>query len=82
MARTLDPHSASSQFFINVNDNDFLNHTGKDADRWGYCVFGKVTKGEDIVDKIKMVDTGNHGFHQDVPNEAVMIEKVSIASSS
>ena len=82
MARTMDPHSASSQFFINVNDNDFLNHTGKDADRWGYCVFGKVTKGEDIVDKIKMVDTGNHGFHQDVPNEAVMIEKVSIASSS
>ena len=79
MARTMDPHSASSQFFINVNNNDSLNHTGKNSQGWGYCVFGKVVKGEDIVDKIKAVDTGNHGYHQDVPREAVIVKKVTVA---
>ena len=79
MARTMDPHSASAQFFINVKDNDFLNHTGKDMQGWGYCVFGKVTAGMDVVKKIKQVKTGSNGPHQDVPVEAVIIEKVSIA---
>ena len=81
MARTMDPHSASSQFFINVSDNHFLNYTAKNSQGWGYCVFGKVVKGEDIVDKIKGVDTGAHGPHQDVPKEAVIIEKVTISES-
>lgn len=78
MARTGDPHSATSQFFINVNDNDFLNHTGKNAQGWGYCVFGQVTEGMDVVNTIKNLPTGNKGFHQNVPNETVIIEKVSI----
>lgn len=79
MARTSDPHSATAQFFINVKDNTFLNHTGKNANGWGYCVFGKVTAGMDVVNKIKSVKTGSKGFHQDVPKEAVIIQKVSIA---
>jgi peptidyl-prolyl cis-trans isomerase B (cyclophilin B) len=79
MARTGDPHSATAQFFINVKDNTFLNHTGKNANGWGYCVFGKVTAGMDVVNKIKGVKTGSKGFHQDVPKEAVIIQKVSIA---
>lgn len=79
MARTMDPHSASAQFFINVKDNDFLNHKSKDSQGWGYCVFGKVTKGMDTVAKIKAVATGNSGGHQDVPKEAVTIEKVTVA---
>ncbi len=79
MARTTDPHSASAQFFINIKDNDFLNHTRKDAQGWGYCVFGKVINGLDVVSKIKQVKTGSNGPHQDVPVEAVIIEKVSIA---
>jgi len=79
MARTSDPHSASSQFFINVKDNSFLNHTAKTSSGWGYCVFGKVSAGMDVVNKIKSVKTGNKGFHQDVPKEAVIIQKVSIA---
>lgn len=78
MARTMDPNSASSQFFINVKDNDFLNHTGKNTQGWGYCVFGKVTAGQDIVDTIKTVETGSSGFHQDVPVKAVVIEKVTV----
>lgn len=82
MARTSDPHSASSQFFINVKDNDFLNHSGKDAQGWGYCVFAKVTDGMDVVDKIKGVETANHGMHQDVPVAPVKIESVSIAAET
>ncbi len=75
MARTGDPHSATAQFFINIADNDFLNHTAPNAQGWGYCVFGKVTAGADIVDKIKGVKTGNRGGHENVPAEDVIIEK-------
>ncbi|OWS71718.1 cyclophilin [Polynucleobacter aenigmaticus] len=78
MARTSDPHSATAQFFINVNDNDFLNHTAPNAQGWGYAVFGKVTGGQDVVDVIRKVKTGNTGFHQDVPAEDVVIEKASV----
>ena len=78
MARTPDPHSASSQFFINVKDNNFLDFRSETPDGWGYCVFGKVTDGMDVVDSIKGVKTGNAGFHQDVPVEDVVIEKVII----
>ena len=79
MARTMDPHSATAQFFINVKDNNFLNFTSKDSQGWGYAVFGKVTEGTDVVDKIKEVATGSHGMHQDVPQDPVIIEKVSVA---
>lgn len=79
MARTNDPHSATAQFFINVKDNSFLNHSSKSAQGWGYCVFGKVTGGMDVVEKIKSVKTGTKGFHQDVPVEAIVIEKVTVA---
>ena len=79
MARTQDPHSATAQFFINVNNNDFLNHSGKSVNGWGYCAFGKVTEGMDVVEKIKVVKTGNHGYHQDVPVEPVIIEKAVVA---
>ncbi len=79
MARTMDPDSASAQFFINIKDNDFLNHSAKTTQGWGYCVFAKVTLGTDIVDKIKAVPTGSNGFHQDVPNEPVIINKVTFA---
>lgn len=75
MARTGDPHSATSQFFINVANNDFLNHTAPTSQGWGYAVFGKVVEGTEIVDKIKSVKTGRSGFHEDVPNEDVVIEK-------
>lgn len=75
MARTNAPHSASSQFFINVANNGFLNHTGQNASGWGYAVFGKVVEGTDVVDKIKAVKTGNKGGHSDVPLEDVIIEK-------
>jgi peptidyl-prolyl cis-trans isomerase B (cyclophilin B) len=75
MARTNAPHSASSQFFINVANNGFLNHTGQNASGWGYAVFGKVVDGTDVVDKIKTVKTGNKGGHSDVPLEDVIIEK-------
>ena len=78
MARTSDPHSATAQFFINVGDNDFLNHSAKNAQGWGYAVFGKVTDGLDVVDAIRKVKTGHTGFHQDVPAEDVVIEKASI----
>jgi peptidyl-prolyl cis-trans isomerase B (cyclophilin B) len=78
MARTADPHSASAQFFINVSDNHFLNHSGKTAQGWGYAVFGKVVQGLDTVDKIRKVPTGSSGFHQDVPKETVVVESVSV----
>lgn len=78
MARTSIPDSATSQFFINVNDNDFLNHTAPTASGWGYCVFGKVTEGIDVIDKIKDVETGTKGGHQDVPVEPVIIEKATL----
>ena len=78
MARTSDPHSATAQFFINVANNDFLNHTGQNQQGWGYCVFGKVTGGTEVVDKIQKVKTGNRGGHQDVPVEDVMIEKAEV----
>ncbi|MFD1217832.1 MULTISPECIES: peptidylprolyl isomerase [Microbulbifer] len=79
MARTMDPHSATAQFFINVNDNDFLNFRSKDAQGWGYCVFGKVVEGMDVVNKIKEVPTGSNGFHQDVPTESIEINSVTIS---
>jgi peptidyl-prolyl cis-trans isomerase B (cyclophilin B) len=78
MARTNEPHSASSQFFINVNDNDFLNHTAPTAQGWGYAVFGSVTDGMDVVNAIRKVKTGSSGFHQDVPTEDVVIEKATV----
>ena len=78
MARTSDPHSATAQFFINVADNDFLNFKAPNANGWGYCVFGKVVEGSDVVDKIKVVKTGSAGFHQDVPKEDVIIERAEI----
>ncbi|MEL4470401.1 peptidylprolyl isomerase [Shewanella algae] len=79
MARTSDPHSATAQFFINVNDNTFLDFKNESIQGWGYCVFGEVVEGMDVVNAIKGVSTGNHGMHQDVPLEAVTIEKVTIA---
>lgn len=79
MARTSDPHSASAQFFINVQDNSFLNHRDKSMQGWGYCVFGKVVEGMDTVNKIKAVKTGSKGGHQDVPVEPVMIKKVTVS---
>ena len=78
MARTGDPHSATAQFFINVADNDFLNFKMPNGNGWGYCVFGKVVEGTDVVDKIKNVKTGNAGFHQDVPKEDVIIQRAEI----
>ena len=78
MARTGDPHSASAQFFINVEDNGFLNHTGETQDGWGYCVFGKVTEGMDTVEAIEGVATSSHGPHQDVPAEPVEIVSATV----
>lgn len=78
MARTQDPHSATAQFFINVNDNDFLNHTGENMQGWGYAVFGKVAEGEDVLDKIRCVQTGSQAGHQDVPVEPIIIESITI----
>ncbi|MBP7567878.1 MAG: peptidyl-prolyl cis-trans isomerase [Burkholderiaceae bacterium] len=75
MARTQAPHSASAQFFINVADNAFLNHTAPSMQGWGYAVFGKVVSGAEVVDKIKAVKTSRNGFHDDVPKEDVVIEK-------
>ena len=79
MARTNDPHSATAQFFINVKDTDFLNFSSESMNGWGYCAFGKVTEGMDVVEKIKNVKTGNYGYHQDVPVEAVIIEKAVVS---
>ena len=78
MARTSDPNSATAQFFINVADNGFLNHTAPTASGWGYAVFGKVVKGQELVDKLRGVKTGRSGFHQDVPKEDVVIEKAVV----
>jgi peptidyl-prolyl cis-trans isomerase B (cyclophilin B) len=78
MARTNDPHSATAQFFINVKDNDFLNHTAPTPQGWGYCVFGKVVEGQDVVEKIKAVKTGRSGMHQDVPQQDVLIERAEV----
>ena len=78
MARTQDPHSATAQFFINVQDNDFLNHTGENMQGWGYAVFGRVVEGEDVLDKIRVVPTGSKAGHQDVPNDPIVIESVTV----
>lgn len=78
MARTSAPHSASSQFFINVVDNDFLNHTAPNPQGWGYAVFGKVTAGQNVVDEIARVPTSTHGFYGDVPVNDIVIEKAEI----
>ena len=78
MARTTEPHSASAQFFINVADNDFLNHSGKTAQGWGYTVFGEVIEGREVVDEIKAVATGSKAGHQDVPKDDVVIEKAEL----
>ncbi len=78
MARTMDPHSATAQFFINVKDNDFLNHSGKNMQGWGYAVFGRMTEGKDVLDKIAEVKTTSRAGHQDVPAEPVIIESVTI----
>jgi peptidyl-prolyl cis-trans isomerase B (cyclophilin B) len=80
MARTQAPHSATAQFFINVADNAFLNHTAPSMQGWGYAVFGKVVGGKDVVDKVKAVKTGRKGFHDDVPNEDVVIEKAVVVA--
>lgn len=79
MARTQDPHSATAQFFINVADNDFLNHSGKSIQGWGYCVFGEVAEGMEVVESIKAVATTRRGMHADVPAEDVIIQRAYIA---
>jgi peptidyl-prolyl cis-trans isomerase B (cyclophilin B) len=78
MARTSDPHSASGQFFINLKDNDFLNHTARTPQGWGYAVFGKVVEGMDVVDTIAQVKTGAHGPHRDVPADAIVINEALV----
>ena len=78
MARTSDPHSATAQFFINVADNAFLNHTAQTPQGWGYAVFGKISEGQDVVEKIKKVKTGSRGMHQDVPTDDVVIERAEV----
>ena len=78
MARTMDPHSATAQFFINVENNGFLDHSAKTAEGWGYCVFGKVAEGMDVVDKIRAVRTTMKAGHQDGPSEDVIIEKAEV----
>ncbi len=78
MARTGDPHSATAQFFINAKNNDFLNFTSPNGNGWGYCVFGRVIEGKEVVDKIKGVKTGTKGFHQDVPDEDVVMLKAEV----
>ncbi|SMC72743.1 peptidyl-prolyl cis-trans isomerase B (cyclophilin B) [Desulfocicer vacuolatum DSM 3385] len=81
MARTMDPHSATAQFFINVKKNDFLNHTAKTPQGWGYAVFGKVVKGHGVINKMKGVATGNRGGHQDVPTEPITIIKAEVVDA-
>ncbi len=81
MARTMDPHSATAQFFINVKKNDFLNHTAKTPQGWGYAVFGKVTKGHGVINKMKGVATGNKGGQQDVPIETITIIKAEVVEA-
>ena len=80
MARTMDPHSATAQFFINVSDNDFLNFSGENMQGWGYAVFGRVVEGEDVLDKIRVVTTGSQAGHQDVPTDPIVIESVTVLS--
>jgi len=80
MARTSDPHSATAQFFINVADNEFLNHTAPTPQNWGYCVFGRVSGGAEVVDRIKGVATMRYGMHQDVPDQEVLIESAEVVS--
>ena len=80
MARTMDPHSATAQFFINVSDNDFLNFSGENMQGWGYAVFGRVVEGEDVLDKIRDVPTGSQAGHQDVPTDPIVIESVTVLS--
>ncbi len=82
MARTGDPHSATAQFFINVNDNHFLNFTSESRDGWGYCVFGEVVDGMAVVDKIRECATGNKGYHQDVPLNDVIIESMTVVDDT
>lgn len=82
MARTNDPHSAQSQFFINLSNNEFLDHKSESMEGWGYCVFGKVTKGMDVVEKIGKVKTGSHGFHDDVPLEEIVIESTEFVDET
>lgn len=82
MARTSDPHSATAQFFINVADNDFLNHKSPTPSGWGYCVFGEVVEGMDVVQTIAKTRTGNHGMHQDVPVTPVVIQKATVETDS
>src|SRR6056297_2294785 len=82
MARTMDPHSATAQFFLNVKDNDFLNHSGKTMQGWGYTVFGRIVSGEDVLEKIRNVPTTSRGGHQDVPKEAVIIESIVVDDDS
>jgi peptidyl-prolyl cis-trans isomerase B (cyclophilin B) len=81
MARTMDPHSATAQFFINVKNNDFLNHSAKTQNGWGYAVFGKVAQGQGVVDKIRGVNTGRNGMHDDVPKEPIEIIKAEVIES-
>ena len=81
MARTNEPHSASSQFFINVADNSFLNHSGKTAQGWGYAVFGKVVEGMDVVDRIRAAETGVAGHHRDVPVEPIEITETVVSTA-
>jgi peptidyl-prolyl cis-trans isomerase B (cyclophilin B) len=81
MARTMDPHSATAQFFLNVKDNDFLNHSGKNMQGWGYTVFGKVTAGDDVLDKIRTVEPGNKSGHQDVPKDSIVIESITVTAA-
>jgi len=78
MARTNDPHSATAQFFVNVADNDFLDYKGPSPQGWGYCVFGKVVEGTDVVDRIKGLPTGRSGFHENVPSDDVVIRKAEV----
>ncbi|KAA0875346.1 peptidylprolyl isomerase [Nitrincola tapanii] len=82
MARTMDPHSASAQFFINVSDNTFLDHSAKTMEGWGYAVFGKVTEGLDVVNAIKKVKTTSRAGHQDVPAEDVIIERAEVIAEA
>ena len=82
MARTMEPHSATAQFFINVKDNDFLNHSSKTAQGWGYTVFGRMVSGEDVLEKIRTVPTTSRGGHQDVPSETVIIESVVVGDDN
>jgi len=81
MARTSDPHSATAQFFINVADNEFLNHTAPTGQNWGYCVFGRVTEGTAVVDQIKGVATMRYGMHQDVPDQEILIQTAEVVSA-